>query len=225
MYFTLNAMLILLFLENITLLNKFIMNKVLLFFVTLSLSITSFADSPLTSTYFYKHYLDNSLVAEAQKTKAITHEMIVYILDADKPIEVKVAIINALGWGSNSNENYLELRAYAMNKYDVYTDKKLFDKIDGKVMVCFAYMKGLSDYFDVKDAVKMSKLAQKKDKDSYCVNIIAALIQAQEYFNKNRWDMIYSTVNQANNTTWKNNDISDEAAVSLMEYIGSYKEE
>jgi len=225
MYFILNAILILLFLKNVSLLNKFLMNKVFLFFVTFSLSITSFADSPLTSTYFYLHYLNYSLVAEAQETKAITHEMIVYILDTENPIEIKVAIINALGWGNNSNENYLELRAYAMNKYDVYTDKKLFDKIDGKVMVCFAYMKGLSDYFDVKYAVKMSKLAQKKDQDSYCVNIIAALIQAQEYFNKNRWDMIYSTVNQVNNTTWRNDDMSDEAAVSLMEYIGYYKEE
>ena len=53
-----------------------------LFILILLISQYTFADSPLTSTDFYKAYMDVPLVQEALNSKGkITNEMIEYIAD------------------------------------------------------------------------------------------------------------------------------------------------
>ncbi len=185
----------------------------------------SFADSPLTSSKFYQHYIGNPLVYEASETHDLSWDMAEYILDANNPIAIKVAIINALSWGDKAEGNYSGLVSIAMDVKQPPSASKLFNILDGKTLICFAYLKALSDYFDVKEAVKMAKMAQKKDKDSYCVNFIAALIQSQDNFNANKWAMVYTVLDKVNNTTWRYDDLSDEAAASVMEYINLYRPE
>ena len=201
------------------------MRKVLFVFAFLLVSMLSFADSPLTSSKFYQHYIGNPLVYEASETHDLSWDMAEYILDANNPIAIKVAIINALSWGDKAEGNYSGLVSIAMDVKQPPSASKLFNILDGKTLICFAYLKALSDYFDVKEAVKMAKMAQKKDKDSYCVNFIAALIQSQDNFNANKWAMVYTVLDKVNNTTWRYDDLSDEAAASVMEYINLYRPE
>lgn len=201
------------------------MRKVLFVFAFLFVSMLSFADSPLTSSKFYQHYIGNPLVYEASETHDLSWDMAEYILDANNPIAIKVAIINALSWGDKAEGNYSGLVSIAMDVKQPPSASKLFNILDGKTLICFAYLKALSDYFDVKGAVKMAKMAQKKDKDSYCVNFIAALIQSQDNFNANKWAMVYTVLDKVNNTTWRYDDLSDEAAASVMEYINLYRPE
>ncbi len=201
------------------------MRKVLFVFAFLLVNMLSFADSPLTSSKFYQHYIGNPLVYEASETHDLSWDMAEYILDANNPIAIKVAIINALSWGDKAEGNYSGLVSIAMDVKQPPSASKLFNILDGKTLICFAYLKALSDYFDVKEAVKMAKMAQKKDKDSYCVNFIAALIQSQDDFNANKWAMVYTVLDKVNNTTWRYDDLSDEAAASVMEYINLYRPE
>ena len=201
------------------------MRKVLFVFAFLFVSMLSFADSPLTSSKFYQHYIGNPLVYEASETHDLSWDMAEYILDANNPIAIKVAIINALSWGDKAEGNYSGLVSIAMDVKQPPSASKLFNILDGKTLICFAYLKAMSDYFDVKEAVKMAKMAQKKDKDSYCVNFIAALIQSQDNFNANKWAMVYTVLDKVNNTTWRYDDLSDEAAASVMEYINLYRPE
>ena len=201
------------------------MRKVLFVFAFLLVSMLSFADSPLTSSKFYQHYIGNPLVYEASETHDLSWDMAEYILDANNPIAIKVAIINALSWGDKAEGNYSGLVSIAMDVKQPPSASKLFNILDGKTLICFAYLKAMSDYFDVKEAVKMAKMAQKKDKDSYCVNFIAALIQSQDNFNANKWAMVYTVLDKVNNTTWRYDDLSDEAAASVMEYINLYRPE
>lgn len=201
------------------------MRKVLFVFAFLLVSMLSFADSPLTSSKFYQHYIGNPLVYEASETHDLSWDMAEYILDANNPIAIKVAIINALSWGDKAEGNYSGLVSIAMDVKQPPSASKLFNILDGKTLICFAYLKALSDYFDVKVAVKMAKMAQKKDKDSYCVNFIAALILSQDNFNANKWAMVYTVLDKVNNTTWRYDDLSDEAAASVMEYINLYRPE
>ena len=201
------------------------MRKVLFVFAFFFFFILSFADSPLTSSKFYQHYIGNPLVYEASETHDLSWDMAEYILDANNPIAIKVAIINALSWGDKAEGNYSGLVSIAMDVKQPPSASKLFNILDGKTLICFAYLKALSDYFDVKGAVKMAKMAQKKDKDSYCVNFIAALIQSQDNFNANKWAMVYTVLDKVNNTTWRYDYLSDESAESVMEYINLYRPE
>ncbi len=161
------------------------MKKTLLFLLfTFSIN-TVFADSPLTSTDFYKAYMDIPMVQEASLSKgSMTNEMMEYIDDDVNPLEIKLAIINAIGWehkGMMVSKMYF---MFVMNK------KKYKTEFGGEFsafkwnatrdeLICFSYMKALDNYFDVVDAFEMAGEAVRKYPVSFAVNMIYNLIKAQ----------------------------------------------
>ncbi len=73
------------------------MKKLLILIILISQY--TFADSPLTSTDFYKSYIDVTLVQDALKCNGkINNEMLEYIYEEKNPLEIKLALINAVGW-------------------------------------------------------------------------------------------------------------------------------
>ena len=151
-----------------------------------SISINSvFADSPLTSTDFYKVYMNVPMVQEASLSKgSITNEMMEYIDNDVNPLEVKLAIINAIGWehrGIMISKMYF---MFVMNKKKYQTDFG-GDFIAFKwnatrdELICYSYMKALDNYFDVTDAFEMAGEAVRKYPDSFAVNLIYNLIKSQ----------------------------------------------
>jgi hypothetical protein len=161
------------------------MKKMLLFFL-FNLSINSvFADSPLTSTDFYKAYMDISIVQEASASKGkITNEMMEYIDDDANPVDVKLAIINAIGWehkGMMVSKMYF---MFVMNKKKYKTDFRgdfMAFKWNATrdELICYSYMKALDNYFDVTDAFEIAGETVKKYPDSFAVNMIYNLIKSQ----------------------------------------------
>ena len=144
-----------------------------------------FADSPLTSTDFYKAYMDVPMVQEASTSKGIiTNEMIEYINDDVNRLEIKLAIINAIGWehkGMMISKMYF---MFVMNKKKYKTDFggdfmafKWYATRDE--LICYSYMKALDNYFDVVDAFEIAGEAVRKYPDSFAVNMIYNLIKSQ----------------------------------------------
>ncbi len=80
------------------------MRKILCSFIIMSVitsmifPVRSFADSPVTSTDFYTAYLDIEEVAKASEMTYIDEETALYLSDSENPIDVKAAVINAIGW-------------------------------------------------------------------------------------------------------------------------------
>ena len=69
------------------------MKKLLI--LILLISQYTFADSPLTSTDFYKAYMDVPLVQKALNSKGkITNEIMLFINSDTNPLEIKLAITN-----------------------------------------------------------------------------------------------------------------------------------
>jgi hypothetical protein len=155
---------------------------ILIFILTIN---SVFADSPLTSSVFCQAYMDIPIVQEAFKSKGrITNEMIEYIDGDTNPLDVKLAIINAIGWEHDGVKISKMFFMYVMNK------KKYKTEFGGEFsafkwnatrdeLICFAYMKALDNYFDVVDAFEMAEEAVRKYPDSFAVNMIYNLIKAQ----------------------------------------------
>jgi hypothetical protein len=150
------------------------------------LSINSvFADSPLTSTDFYKAFMDIPIVQEAFKSKGkITNEMMAYIDNEANPLDIKLAIINAIGWDHKGLMNSKIFFMYVMNK------KKYSTEFGGEFsafkwnatrdeLICFAYMKALDNYFDVVDSFEIAEEAVRRYPDIFAVNMIYNLIKSQ----------------------------------------------
>ena len=74
------------------------MKKLILIFSLLILSIVpGFADSPLTSTDFYRAYLDVPIVKKAaENPNKLTKEMMEYLYDKN-PLDIRIALVNAVG--------------------------------------------------------------------------------------------------------------------------------
>jgi hypothetical protein len=65
-----------------------------------------FADSPLTSTEFYKVYSTEKIIDEAANSNGIlTGKLMIYLTNPLQPIDVKMALINRLGWNPKGKKN------------------------------------------------------------------------------------------------------------------------
>jgi hypothetical protein len=158
--------------------------KIIILLFTLSIN-SVFADSPLTSTDFYKAYMDVPMVQKASLSKGkITNDMMEYIDDDANPLEIKLAIINAIGWehkGIMISKMYF---MFVMNKKkyksDFGGDFSAFKwNATRDELICYSYMKAMDNYFDVVYAFEIAGEAQRKYPDSFAINMIYNLIKSQ----------------------------------------------
>jgi hypothetical protein len=78
---------------------------------------TCFADSPLTSTPFYKGYLDVAIIKEAAKSNGkITEKQLQFLTNSKNTIAIKLALINSLGWDVKGKSNAPEYLDYLFEK-------------------------------------------------------------------------------------------------------------
>jgi hypothetical protein len=161
------------------------MKKTILILI-LTLSINPiFADSPLTSTDFYKAYLDVPMVQEALNSNGIlSNEIMEYIANDSNPLDVKLAIINAIGWEHKGTVNSKLYFMFIMNKKKYKTDfggdySAFKWYATSNEQICYSYMRALDNSSDVVDVLDMAGEALKKSPDSFAVNLIYNLIKAQ----------------------------------------------
>ena len=201
------------------------MKKTLLILI-FSISInTVFADSPLTSTDFYKAYLEVPMVKEALSSKdIISNGIMEYINDDANPLDVKLAIINAIGWdhkGMMISKMYfmtvMQKKKYKSDfggEYSAFESSATTDEL-----ICYSYMKALDNYFDVVDAFEMAGVAIRKSPDSFAVNMIYNLIKSQgltSYGENCYASKLFLTLN--NNPKLKM-DMSKESMSYIFEYM------
>lgn len=201
--------------------------KRLLTLITLLLAFKAgWADSPLTSTYFADAYSDHPMVQMASENMQgdLSTTLLNFLADKHAPIDVRLAVVNKLGWNFDGTTVGAQICEYLMSRYSVKNEGKLSKKLDAGTLAVYAYAKAMSNYFDVKDASDLCHKAVKKDKDkSLSVALISALIDAQIYLDSD-WSMIYPIVNNVLHDGSLHLDIRQEAIDSIMEYINLYSE-
>ena len=121
------------------------MKKLILIFSLLILSIVpGFADSPLTSTDFYRAYLDVPIVKEAaDHPNKLTKEMMQYLYDDKNPLYIRIALINAVGWNFDGLSTFNDYFDYCMNA----REKKAFLELTN-CDLSFVYEERHFDPFD-----------------------------------------------------------------------------
>ena len=196
-----------------------------LFILILLISQYTFADSPLTSTDFYKAYIDVPLVQDALKCKGkITNEMMAYINSDTSSLEVKLAIINAIGWNVKGNKSSKLYFKFVMNKKKYKSDfggnSTAFNwNATADELICYAYMKALDNYFDVSDAFEVAGLALKKNPNSFAVNMIYNLIKAQGLTAYGESCYASKTFSSLKNNAKLTMDMKKEAMPFVFEYM------
>lgn len=195
--------------------------------LTLSWALT-WADSPLTSTDFAKNYNDQPMVQLAQKLSNesdtnIPVSMLDFLADKKSPIDVRLAVINAISWNFDGKTSGEQLYEYLSKRYKIKSADKIAKNLDAGTLAVYAYALAMSNYFEVAEAQDLAHKAVKKDKSkSFSVAFIASLIDAQVYLDGD-WGQVYKVVNDVLHDGSLHLDMRQEAIDSVMEYIGEYK--
>ena len=201
------------------------MKKLALTFISLLIVSVTFADSPLTSTDFYYSYQDVSLVKEAQQAKGkLSKEMLTYLADDGNKLDVKLAIINAIGWNVNGLSNSKKFLTYVMKKkkYKVVFggEETTFNwSATAEELTCYAYLKALDNYFDVIEACNVASLALKKNPNSFATNMIYNLIKVQGLTSFNEYCYASKTYNTLRNNQNLIMDMRKESTSYIFEYM------
>lgn len=202
--------------------------KRLLTAIALMLAFTaSWADSPLTSTHFAEAYSDHPMVqmADQMMQNDIPTTLLNFLADKNSPVDVRLAVINKIGWNFDGTTVGAQLGEYLMGRYGAKSEKKLVKKLDAGTLAVYAYAKAMSNYFDVKAASELGHQAVKKNKNkSFSVAMISALIDAQIYLDSD-WGMIYKVVADVLHDGSLHLDMRQEAIDNIMEYINLYQGE
>ena len=104
--------------------------------------LPGFADSPLTSTDFYRAYLDVPIVKKAaDQPNKLTPEMMDYLYNDENPLDIRIALINAIGWNFDGLPNFNEYFDYCYNKIE----EEAFKELNGGVI---PYEKGHFDPYE-----------------------------------------------------------------------------
>ncbi|MBN2892467.1 MAG: hypothetical protein JXL97_11415 [Bacteroidales bacterium] len=196
-----------------------------IFLVIFFKAVLSFADSPITSTFFSKAYLDVEIVEFASQSDGILDKkMCKYLSDKKVNIDYKLAMINALSWDFDGKNNFDIYLSYIIKKNKKITENNYKNKCNADQLICLAYLKALDNYFQVDEALEIAKLAAYKNKDSYSVQIIFGLIKAQYIFDYN-WCEVYKATNEVRQNENLKKDMREEAISIIFEYMDLYKDE
>ncbi len=198
---------------------KLIISAVLILFPSFHL----LADSPLTSTSFYKAYNKEKIIVTASKSNGVLSESLIKYLLADNPIDIKMAVINNLSWDINGKVNADRFLDYLFSSGKYKNKEKFLKKATGTELLCFAYLKALDDYNDVTEAIIFANKALEANPGSYTFQIIVALIKAQKAFDSD-WCKVYQLTDNVRTNYGLNSDMKAEAIDLIFEYMDLYED-
>lgn len=193
-------------------------------FALIIFSSAVFADSPLTSTDFSKAYSQEPIIVAASKTEGyLTNQLMDYLTNESHSIDLKMAVINQLGWQFKGKNNTQTFVKYLKTKYGYADEKKFLKKGKSDDLLAMAYMKALDDYFNVENALVYAEKALKKNPKSRTYNLVAGLIKAQKAMDGN-WCEVYQITDNIRKNDELENDLKPEAVKIIYDYMDIYGE-
>lgn len=195
----------------------------------LAATLSSFADSPLTSTEFYKAYAGESIVQAATKCNGkISKDVMAYVASDKNPIAVKLAAVNAVYMCADeelTRDNADVFVKYLLKNCNYQDENGVIGLGSASLLASLAYMMALDDYSNVQDAANIIYCALDKEPDSLSVNMVTVLIVVQSFMSDySKWGKIYPLVNSVKSDTNLKQDLSKEAVDIIMDYIEIYKD-
>lgn len=194
---------------------KLILSLLLLVVAT----VPAMADSPLTSTVWWKHYAKNKVIVEASES-GCTERVMNLICDEKSPLDLRLAAVNALGWAFEGQNNYERCLDHYLKKHPLAMEDEE-NPSSAETICVFAYLMALDNYFEVDNALGMATRAEEMKPSSKGIALIKALISAQIIMNDN-WCEVYKVVARVAYDRKLDKDVSDSMVEEIMDYIKLY---
>lgn len=223
--------------ESKTNISKYLLGLLSIFSLFL-LPNSAKADSPLTSTDIANYYQDIEVISTAQNKKIIDEKILNFLLSS-APLDEKSAVINALGWNfDGQNNSYLFLEGLAKSKGLNITDLTI-EHLNYSDKFVLGYLLAMDDYLylsplDRNSAIELFRVTPLELltsvaielPDNFTAHFIRALVEGQNNLeNPESWCNIYQTHQLVLNQfpLYKRN-LRPLAIENIMDYINLYGE-
>lgn len=210
------------------------MKKISLTLLLFLISCPCRADSPLTSTDFYKAYESHRMVAVA-KQGTLTDAIAGFLSDAGSPIDVKSAVVNALGWNIEGKNNAALYFKYLTRSKKVSSEKLSLKELTADETFCLGYLLALDDYFTLKPLNKKGSAleqmtpeellqeAVKRNPGSFTVRVVQALVTAQKKMDSD-WCDVWKSLEAVESSEVKI-DMKFQAFKIILDYMLLYEDD
>lgn len=189
-------------------------------FLLILTSQTIKADSPLTSTPIYESYMDISIVKNAHKKGTINKKLADYLHSTKNDIDLKAAVISAIGWDFNGTDNAEQYSIKIFGKKLSELDIKTLSADDAFVI---GYLQALDDYFHPEKSLPYLEAAHEKNSTSFTAAVILVLAQAQSIMDKGDWCKMWEITHQVYNDKSLYTDMREAAKKIIKDYMILYK--
>ena len=180
------------------------------------------ADSPLTSTYFASYYYEYPIVGQAETSRGLNAAIMAYLADDNNLLDVKAAVINAIGWNYESTSNASQFWDYLATKHGLTSQTLTMSSLNAHELFCYGYLLALDDYFNVDAAITALTLAAEKNTTSYTIALVLAITEAQKAMDYD-WCAVWKYTREVLNDTTLKRDIKTAAIQSVVDYMILYK--
>lgn len=217
--------------------NKYLLRLLSIFSCLFLFANPAKADSPLTSTNIADYYPEIDLIYTAQSTKKINEKILKFLLSS-APLDEKSAVINALGWNfDGQNNGYLFLEGLAKSKGLNITDLTI-EHLNSSDKFVLGYLLAMDDYLYLSpidrhssiDLFRISPLELLTSvalelPDNFTAHFIRALVESQQNLaNGELWCNIYQSHQLVlNQFPPSQRNLRSLAVENIMEYINLYR--
>jgi hypothetical protein len=214
-------------------------------FVALMVQVVQMrADSPLTSCHIAQAYRDQPTISSLLDRRSMVEDPIIltaeisqYILNDLVPIDMRMAAINALGFGQKENPSrLLESLTYKYKLEEIPLQRMLresqwvelseqlkFGQVTGDDFLAMSYVVAMSDYWHPRGGLPFAAEAIVELKDNETASWISNLIMAQFVMEADECE-VFVMFRELNNRTFSTGLLRDEAKQWVMDYILLYQE-
>ena len=188
------------------------------------MTIQAKADSPLTSTDFYKAYPNNDYIKLVlQSGDEMTEEVFQVLEDKSISYDIKAAMINAYGWETKANRAQVYLD-FLSQKTKIKNEKDLIKKGTAEQIMNYSYLYAMENYMDVQPVLLLVDKAIQKKSTSFALNIVGGLIMAQNQMDSD-WCGIYKIGQSIREAKQLKQDMNKEAQGIIFSYLQLYQPE
>jgi hypothetical protein len=180
----------------------------------------AFADSPVTSTDFFRAYRDDPLVKQVRRARRITPAIAEALATGDLPLDRKVAAINALGW-SGGMRHARAFEAYLVKRHD--RSLETIDHLGADEALAYGYLVLLGDYFHPRRALPALRHAKAKLPESFTASMVLALAESQDAMDRD-WCQVWRIGQRVLDDRQMHRDMRPKAVGIIRRYLILYRD-
>jgi hypothetical protein len=146
-----------------------------------------------------------------------------FILDENNSLEIRLSVINAIGWKFKSNsKNSTALLKSILKKYKVNSIDTLFNVNHIDILTCYTYSLALDNYKNVDNIIKLSNRVSNLDNNNFYSKYIATLIKSQKYTLSFQWCNVHLVFKELRKADYFNSKYGKRLYEKTFEYIDIY---